>query len=84
MQITFTYYATCPPGACGSDQQPPNGQCLFGGCSCNLPWVGENCTIELLAPMIITPEQSQYVVEGTKYKYGLNLSQVCYCSKIAR
>ncbi|CAG2246401.1 unnamed protein product [Mytilus edulis] len=74
-KIIFTYYATCPQGACGRHLDPPRGQCLFGGCSCNLPWTGDGCTIELLAPKIIPPEESQYVVEGTKYQYGLNLTQ---------
>ncbi|XP_052092546.1 uncharacterized protein LOC127729013 [Mytilus californianus] len=74
-KIMFTYYATCPQGACGRHLEPPRGQCLFGGCSCNLPWTGDGCTIELLAPKIMPQEESQYVVEGTKYQYGLNLTQ---------
>lgn len=78
LQIIFTYYVTCPQGACGRHLDPPRGQCLFGGCSCNLPWTGDGCTIELLAPKIIQPVESQYIVEGTKYQYGLNLTQVCY------
>ncbi|CAG2246407.1 unnamed protein product [Mytilus edulis] len=74
-KIIFTYYATCPQGACGRHLEPPRGQCLFGGCSCNLPWTGDECTIELLAPKIIPPEESQYIGEGTKYQYSLNLTQ---------
>ncbi|XP_076092310.1 uncharacterized protein LOC143063814 [Mytilus galloprovincialis] len=74
-KIIFTYYATCPQGACGRQIEPPRGQCLFGGCSCNLPWTGDECTIELLAPKIIPPEESQYIGEGTKYQYSLNLTQ---------
>ncbi|VDI49478.1 Hypothetical predicted protein [Mytilus galloprovincialis] len=74
-KIIFTYYATCPQGACGRHLDPPRGQCLFGGCSCNLPWTGDGCTIELLAPKIMPPEESQYIVEGTKYHYDLNLTQ---------
>ncbi|XP_052075239.1 uncharacterized protein LOC127712684 [Mytilus californianus] len=71
-QVKYLYFATCPPNSCGRDVSPPRGQCLFGGCSCNLPWTGENCTIELLAPEIIEPPP-QTINESVMYDYQLQL-----------
>ncbi|KAL3847722.1 hypothetical protein ACJMK2_018618 [Sinanodonta woodiana] len=74
-KLVYTYYATCPPGACGRDLNPPHGQCIFGGCSCNLPWTGDGCTIELLSPIIQSPPSDSEISESTYYSYKLNLSQ---------
>ena len=74
-QLTFTFYATCPTNSCGRDLDPPRGQCLFGGCSCNLPWTGDDCAVELLAPVVETPADVQ-VAEGSAYEHQLVLTQV--------
>ncbi|CAC5421095.1 unnamed protein product [Mytilus coruscus] len=73
-QVKYSYFATCPPNSCGRDVSPPRGQCLFGGCSCNLPWTGENCTTELLAPEIIEPPP-QTINESVMYDYQLQLAR---------
>ncbi|KAL5014467.1 hypothetical protein ScPMuIL_008737 [Solemya velum] len=71
----FSYYAVCPESACGHLLVPPRGQCLFGGCSCNLPWVGNDCSQELFAPVIDGIQNDQQVAEGLTYRYKLNLTQ---------
>ena len=75
LQLTFTFYATCPENSCGRDLDPPRGQCLFGGCSCNLPWTGDDCAVELLAPVAETPAHVE-VAEGSTYEHQLVLTQV--------
>ncbi|KAL3847724.1 hypothetical protein ACJMK2_018620 [Sinanodonta woodiana] len=74
-KLVYTYYATCPSGACGRGLNPPHGQCLFGGCSCNLPWTGDGCTVELLSPIIQAPPSHATVSESSYYSYQLNLTQ---------
>ncbi|KAL5014473.1 hypothetical protein ScPMuIL_008743 [Solemya velum] len=71
----FSYYAVCPESACGHLLVPPRGQCLFGGCSCNLPWAGNDCSLELFAPVIDGIQNDQQVAEGLTYRYKLNLTQ---------
>ncbi|WAR19895.1 hypothetical protein MAR_001733 [Mya arenaria] len=71
--LTFNYYATCPPGSCGRDLTPQHGQCLFGGCTCFLPWVGDTCSTELMTPTIIDQGYQQTVEESMKYSLQLNL-----------
>ncbi|XP_071178471.1 uncharacterized protein [Mytilus edulis] len=73
-KVKYLYFATCPPSSCGRDVSPPRGQCLFGSCSCNLPWTGENCTIELLAPEIIAPPP-QTINESAMYDFQLQLAR---------
>ncbi|CAC5421089.1 unnamed protein product [Mytilus coruscus] len=73
-KVKYLYFATCPPSSCGRDYTPPHGQCLFGGCSCNLPWTGENCMIELLVPAIIQPPP-QTINESVMYDYQLQLKR---------
>ncbi|WAR18704.1 TEuncharacterized [Mya arenaria] len=72
-KLTFNYYATCPPGSCGRDLEPSHGQCLFGGCTCFLPWVGDTCSKELLSPTIFDQDHQQTVEESMKYFLQLNL-----------
>ena len=48
---------------------------MFGGCSCNLPWTGDDCALELLAPLVETPADVQ-VAEGSAYEHQLVLTQV--------
>ena len=79
-QLTFTFYATCPANSCGRELHPPRGQCLFGGCSCNLPWTGNDCAVELLAPVVETPVDVQ-VAEGSAYEHQLVLTQVMQSCK---
>ena len=78
-QLVYTYYATCPPGACGRDLSPPRGQCLFGSCSCNLPWTSDGCTVELLAPEIESPPNMTTIAESSIYTYQLVLKTVRQC-----
>jgi hypothetical protein len=73
----YNFYATCPPVSCGRDYVPPRGQCLFGGCSCNLPWTGDNCTLELHRPVIHLPP-TQTINESSSYTYQLQLDQVSF------
>ena len=82
LQLTFTFYATCPENSCGRDLDPPRGQCRFGGCSCYWPWTGDYCTVGLLTPVVETPADKQ-VAEGSAYEHQLVLTQVwldtCTC-----
>ncbi|WAR18316.1 WIF1-like protein [Mya arenaria] len=58
-KVSFNYYSTCPSTACGRELSPRHGQCLFGKCSCFLPWYGNNCTMKFLPPVILEPDQMQ-------------------------
>ena len=72
----YYFYASCPPGSCGRGDNPPRGQCLFGGCSCFLPYTGDNCERELLVPVISRPISNVILVEGSSYSLKFNLTQV--------
>ncbi|XP_046548308.1 uncharacterized protein LOC124258286 [Haliotis rubra] len=74
-QTSFTYYEVCPPGACGKTESPPHGHCLYGGCICILPWSGQDCSVELKAPVISFFEKMQVAAEGNKYQLQLTLIQ---------
>ena len=36
-------FDVCPLGACGRNETPPQGICIQGSCTCNIPWFGEQC-----------------------------------------
>ncbi|XP_041349606.1 uncharacterized protein LOC121368912 [Gigantopelta aegis] len=73
-QTSFSFYAVCPPGSCNRNTTPPQGQCLFGGCLCNLPWSGRECAVKLLAPVVL-PVANQQMLEGEEYNLQLKLKQ---------
>ncbi|XP_048249484.1 uncharacterized protein LOC124117058 [Haliotis rufescens] len=74
-QTAFTYYEVCPPGACGKTATPPHGHCFFGGCVCILPWSGEDCNVELKAPVISPFQEKQIAAEGNEYQLQLTLTE---------
>ncbi|XP_046573868.1 uncharacterized protein LOC124281912 isoform X2 [Haliotis rubra] len=74
-QTAFAYYEVCPPGACGKTESPPHGHCLYGGCICILPWSGQDCNVELKAPVISVFEKMQVAAEGNEYQFQLTLIQ---------
>ncbi|XP_053379664.1 uncharacterized protein LOC128548542 isoform X2 [Mercenaria mercenaria] len=72
---TYFFYSTCPPESCGRNFSPSRGQCVFGSCSCFLPWKGKNCTIEILPPIIAVVSSEQTVNETQTYTQQLKLEQ---------
>ncbi|XP_046548306.1 uncharacterized protein LOC124258284 [Haliotis rubra] len=72
-QTSFTYYEGCPPGACGKTESPPHGHCFYGGCICTLPWSGQDCNVELNAPVISAFKSMQVAAEGDQYHLQLTL-----------
>ncbi|XP_041350118.1 uncharacterized protein LOC121369231 isoform X2 [Gigantopelta aegis] len=73
-KTAFSFYAVCPSGSCNRHTTPPQGQCLFGGCLCNLPWSGRDCAVKLLAPVVL-PVANQQILEGEEYNLQLKLKQ---------
>ena len=76
LKVQFYYFAKCPASACGNGENPPRGHCLFGGCSCYLPWAGPNCDLELVPPVVSPVELVQSAEEGDLYTLSLSLTQV--------
>ncbi|KAH3691277.1 hypothetical protein DPMN_192027 [Dreissena polymorpha] len=74
-KIFYHFYASCPPESCGRGFNPPHGVCIFGACSCILPWHGDNCTKELLRPLIAPAPVSQIANEFEDYTLQLGLTQ---------
>ncbi|KAH3832132.1 hypothetical protein DPMN_105409 [Dreissena polymorpha] len=74
-KIMYAFYASCPIEACGRNLNPPHGLCIFGVCSCILPWHGDNCTMELLRPVIARPPVPQAANEFDDYMLELGLTQ---------
>ena len=69
----FVLYSMCPPSACGRNNQPPNGRCIAGNCFCTSPWVGENCNITILEPLIKDMSQPEVLQEGQEYTSSLEI-----------
>nr|XP_006822956.1 PREDICTED: uncharacterized protein LOC100371179 [Saccoglossus kowalevskii] len=72
--VLYEYYGLCPVGACGKSDTPPHGICVFGKCSCFLPWIGDDCNDELLQP-VIAAVNNTFVKEGAPYEEQLWLKE---------
>ena len=67
-------YDICDPYDCGRNENIPRGICSLGGCKCNSPWTGSNCSVLMLAPMV-EPVSQVTLQEYQQYSVYLNLSQ---------
>ncbi|XP_048258951.1 uncharacterized protein LOC124124111 isoform X2 [Haliotis rufescens] len=73
-KVSYTFVVQCPTTACGSTDSPPHGQCLFGQCTCTLPWTGDSCSVEAEPPVVSAINDSQ-LTEGQTYKQMMSLVQ---------
>ena len=73
----ISLYDLCPAHACGRNETPPHGVCVFGQCQCIEPWYGEDCSVPMYRPLIqkvndtVLKEAEEYiasitVLQGTK------------------
>ncbi|CAN0355852.1 unnamed protein product, partial [Lampetra fluviatilis] len=70
--VEFTFYQQCPTSGCGRLLGTPHGICSFGQCVCTLPWHGDNCELEYLAPVLeAVPDAT--TIEGQSYREALRL-----------
>ncbi len=65
----------CPASACGRTAVPARGVCISGSCSCNRPWYGENCNVEIFEPRIEQPSAPLELEEGRDLTFTPNLLQ---------
>ena len=71
---TLLLYDVCPPNACGRNETIPHGTCIFGECTCNKPWYGEDCEELIYEPKI---ENIKNIVlhEAETYIQFINVTQ---------
>ncbi|XP_046567358.1 uncharacterized protein LOC124275747 [Haliotis rubra] len=73
-KVSYTFVVQCPTTACGDTYSPPHGQCLFGQCTCTLPWTGDSCSVQALPPVVSAINDSQ-LTEGQSYEQKMSLVQ---------
>ncbi|CAH1780877.1 unnamed protein product, partial [Owenia fusiformis] len=73
-RVKFKYHPTCPSSACGRNETPPHGICLFGQCSCILPWEGESCQDIVIAPLFKDVNLTS-AKEGKRYEAQMDIKQ---------
>ncbi|CAH1790609.1 unnamed protein product, partial [Owenia fusiformis] len=55
-------------------ETPPHGICMFGQCSCILPWEGESCQDIVIAPLF-KEINFTYANEGERYEVQMEIIQ---------
>ena len=71
---TVSLYDVCPADACGRSESPPHGICVQGGCICNEPWYGDNCST-LIHSIQVEPVNDSVLQELEDYSTTLNIIQ---------
>ena len=71
---TISLYNVCPADACGRSESPPHGICVQGGCICNEPWYGDNCST-LIHSIQVEPVNDSVLQELEDYSTTLTVVQ---------
>ena len=71
---TIFLYDVCPADACGRSESPPHGICIQGGCRCNEPWYGDNCST-LIHSIQVEPVNDSVLQELEDYSTILAVIQ---------
>ncbi|KAL3790397.1 hypothetical protein ACHAW5_008354 [Stephanodiscus triporus] len=67
--VPFVFYGLCPENQCS------HGYCSFGRCVCHHGYRGDDCSDELIAPIITSPPTVIELLEGKPFSYQLQINQ---------